>query len=97
MATTTLSENRQCKTMLIYRQESGIEITRFDMRNKSKKTLLLSPNELEAIATTWPEWKDFLANAGAPNVEPATPSPNASKASLERGSLPSSAKQESLL
>lgn len=97
MAATTLSEDGQCKTMLTYHQDSGIEITRFDRRNQTKKTLAITPAELEAIVSTWPEWRDFLSNAGVPNVAPATPSPTGSKASSEPANSPSSAKQESLI
>lgn len=97
MAATTLSEDGRCKTMLIYRQESGIEITRFDRRSKTKKSLSITPAELEAIVSTWPEWREFLSSAGAENVAPATRSPNGSKASLEPDNSPSSTEQKSLL
>ncbi len=97
MAATTLSEDGRCKTMLIYREESGIEITRFDRRSKTKKSLQITPKELEAIVATWPEWRTFLSNAGVPNVEPATPSRPAFTASPEPDNSRSSADQGNLL
>jgi hypothetical protein len=97
MAATTLSDDGRHKTMLIYRQGSGIAITRFDRRGKSTKEIAITPDELEAIVKSWPQWREFLSNAGAQNVAPATPSPNGSRASPERASSPSSPVQEPLL
>lgn len=97
MAATTIREDVNSKTMLIFKQGEGLTLAKFDLRAKRRTDMRIVPDDLQAIADRWPEFHQFLLNAGAQNVSPATPSRRAYKASSEQGSLHSSPDQGSLI
>lgn len=96
-ATMPVSQTKTTKTSLVYHASDGFEIVRTDLRTRRNQQFKMTAEEFQGLILHWPEWRDWLLNAGVDNVAPVMPFHPVSTVSPEPASSPSSQKQESLL
>lgn len=69
MATADISQNGRRKTMLVYRQETGLALLQADTRGKQSREIPLTPDDLDKIAATWPQFREQLHHLGVDGLE----------------------------
>lgn len=92
-----LHQEATYKTVLRYHPDMGFEISRFTRRGSKTQAFKINPEELQGLIQHWPEWRDWLLNAGVENVAPEIPFQSVSTASLGQDNSPSSPGQGPLL
>lgn len=69
MATADISQTGRRKTMLIYRQETGLALRQADTRGNQAREIPLTPADLDKIAETWPQFREQLHQLGVDGLE----------------------------
>ncbi len=85
------------RMMLVYRDGAGVSLEIHQGSSGKSSVIRATEDIMSEIGTKWQTFTDFLSNAGVENVEWATHSQPASRASPARDNSPSSAEQRTLL